>query len=641
MRVIMLLFKAPQRLVSGLLLLLTAAPALAVPTITATPNPIVIPEGQTVGKTTLTWDAGPNYSTARVWLQIDKGPDSLFAASARGSSDVTVTLGKPQTFKLYSGDGAQVLASITVTSQTYEPRSPIARVLPRDAVLKDNARSSPFTFFIQKVSATPDVSARGNYADIAFTTMEPSHAVVEVSTKPSSDFPDTTPAGRQPAPAFPPGTVTMSRNDMLGAKQSAHSFRMDGLGPNRTYYFVVTSTGADGRTYRYGDHFKTFDSRRVKLVFERVHFTYKDLNHGASDAPKPGIRADAFTNGLEGVTSTGPWCFPPDPSWASGLWPRDIPLADASGPPNWDVHIEAVTNSAADQLPIALQVSYWKDTIFGPECWTTAADTLDTTLGGTNQAGAGSFRLPLSPKQSTSESLASGLPGPWGLEFEAFGRYEVSYAKPTLFSDVVEIRGKRDVPIGGAYHNALITRFLQKKSGTAPLLIPTQLDLNALAAKGEALATADPRAAELRSRQPDIPTRRGFDIGMAASDGQTLPGPGKQRIHDALSRPEQGGFDIAAGYSLERNRNVALAAVGLAIAKADAAVQKARTADPDVLYWLGFDIASGIFGDPALGAQGNSASGPGSMRVRDSLSAPGQRGFNAAMAFHLSRHYKR
>src|SRR5260370_35527177 len=56
------------------------------------------------------------------------------------------------------------------------------------------------------------------------------------------------------------------------------------------------------------------------------------------------------------------------------------------------------------------------------------------------------------------------------------------------------------------------------------------IDLNALAAKGEAIANADPLSAELRNRQPDDPNRRGFDIGRAAAEGQTLPGPGKQKI---------------------------------------------------------------------------------------------------------------
>jgi len=165
------------------------------------------------------------------------------------------------------------------------------------------------------------------------------------------------------------------------------------------------------------------------------------------------------------------------------------------------------------------------------------------------------------------------------------------------------------------------------------------VDGDDLAARGEAIANQDPLAVELRYRQAEGPSRRGFDIGMAAAEGQTAPGPGKQRIQNSLSPAEQPGFNIAVTFSLERNRNADLAAKGAAIAAADPVVAEARTVDADVFYWLGFDIATGIFGDPTLGALGNTAMGPGSAKIRDALNASGQRGFNASVKFHLSRKY--
>ena len=84
----------------------------------------------------------------------------------------------------------------------------------------------------------------------------------------------------------------------------------------------------------------------------------------------------------------------------------------------------------------------------------------------------------------------------------------------------------------------------------------------------------------------------------------------------------------------------ALAAVGAAIAAQDPAVAEARNAEAGAFYQLGFDIASGLFGDPALGSAGNTVMGPGSEAIRNSLSAAGQRGFNASVAFHQSRDYK-
>ncbi len=162
-----------------------------------------------------------------------------------------------------------------------------------------------------------------------------------------------------------------------------------------------------------------------------------------------------------------------------------------------------------------------------------------------------------------------------------------------------------------------------------------------LETKGAVIANRDPLALMLRNQQPAGAARRGFDIGMAAAEGQTAPGPGKQRIHDSLGAVEQGGFDVAVAFSLERNRNSDLAAKGAAIAKVDPIVAAARTAEPDVFYRLGFDIATGIFGDKALGAKGDTAITPSSQKIRDSLSTPGQRGFDSSMKLHLSRKYKR
>ena len=80
-----------------------------------------------------------------------------------------------------------------------------------------------------------------------------------------------------------------------------------------------------------------------------------------------------------------------------------------------------------------------------------------------------------------------------------------------------------------------------------------------------------------------------------------------------------------------------LQAIGAAIAEVDSVIAESRNASNDVFYKLGFDIATGIFGDPALGAQGNTETGPGSLGIRDSLSRAGQRGFNDSVKLNLSR----
>lgn len=161
--------------------------------------------------------------------------------------------------------------------------------------------------------------------------------------------------------------------------------------------------------------------------------------------------------------------------------------------------------------------------------------------------------------------------------------------------------------------------------------------LDALAAKGETLTDNDPLATALRDHQPAGHVRRGFHIGMAVAEGQTAWGPGKQKILDVLPAPEQEGFKLAISYALDRNHYADLADIGFSIAKSDAAVSAARNQQPDARSKLGFDIASGIFGDPALGAKGPQFPTLQAVTIRGSLSAPAQRGFDASRTFHQSR----
>jgi hypothetical protein len=160
-----------------------------------------------------------------------------------------------------------------------------------------------------------------------------------------------------------------------------------------------------------------------------------------------------------------------------------------------------------------------------------------------------------------------------------------------------------------------------------------------LAPLGWSIANQDPLSEELRRRAHNDAARRGFDIGMAIAEHDTEMGPGKQAMHDGLTGIEQAAYDVAVSFLLQRNRNAKFAATGAAIARADPAVAQARKTEDDMFYWLGFDIATGIFGDPHQGAAGNTATGPGSLKIRDALNATAIRGFNAAVAYHLARHY--
>lgn len=83
-----------------------------------------------------------------------------------------------------------------------------------------------------------------------------------------------------------------------------------------------------------------------------------------------------------------------------------------------------------------------------------------------------------------------------------------------------------------------------------------------------------------------------------------------------------------------------LAAKGAEIAQADPTVNDARSVETDTSFQQGFDIATALFGDPALGAQGNTLMGPGSLAIRNGLDSSAQRGFDASVKLHFARSYR-
>jgi hypothetical protein len=180
---------------------------------------------------------------------------------------------------------------------------------------------------------------------------------------------------------------------------------------------------------------------------------------------------------------------------------------------------------------------------------------------------------------------------------------------------------------------------------TEPAPIALRRATSPKARRGRAIAEANPLVAAVRASQPEGPQRNGFDIGLGSWDGHTLDGPGKQALARSLTPEEQQGFADAGTFSLQWNNNADFAAKGAKIATVDPEVAAKRAAARGTppgglaagLYWLGFDIATGIFGDPKLGAQGNTVIGPGSQKIRATLGLDGQQGFNDSLAFNVVR----
>jgi hypothetical protein len=87
----------------------------ATPTIKAFPIAVTIPEGQSHGRTTLTWDGGPDHPDAEVWRKegVD-GEETLVVQQGKGTRSVTVELGKNYQFLLKDA-GQQIAKAVVLT----------------------------------------------------------------------------------------------------------------------------------------------------------------------------------------------------------------------------------------------------------------------------------------------------------------------------------------------------------------------------------------------------------------------------------------------------------------------------------------------------------------------------------------------
>ena len=94
-------------------------PPQAAPTITADPNPVMVPNGQASGTTTITWKAAPDYTYCEIYLSVDNGEWSEFARGPDGAKQTTIKLGSSYTFRMMVYEGQEgspkIIATLTVT----------------------------------------------------------------------------------------------------------------------------------------------------------------------------------------------------------------------------------------------------------------------------------------------------------------------------------------------------------------------------------------------------------------------------------------------------------------------------------------------------------------------------------------------
>jgi hypothetical protein len=284
---------------------LLASAAHAAPTITASPNPVTVPAGQTQGSTIITWDAEANRD-AEVWFKIDTAPETKFDGSDKGSKAAVIALAKKYVFKLYKDDrGDKLLASVTVTANVASTTPPPSGGTPPGS--GGTGGSNTGTSVISNVRVTPGY----NSVAISFT------AWPNLST-PAILFGKAPPvAGADGRYDFAPGQSVVAGvfNPALGGSNPAQGrYGMDSLNtgsmtlePGQTYYYLINAASVP-----YDPHFRDQRSgsfvtapRIVKVVWEKlfIHDDSDDLSTGegvfwfTANYGQPNARGFRYENG--------------------------------------------------------------------------------------------------------------------------------------------------------------------------------------------------------------------------------------------------------------------------------------------------------------------------------------------------------
>lgn len=91
------------------------------PTIIADSNPVMVPNGQDSGTTTITWKPGPDYTYCEIYLSVDNGKWSEFARSPDDAKTTTIKLGSSYTFRMMVYEGQEgtpkIITTLTVTAK--------------------------------------------------------------------------------------------------------------------------------------------------------------------------------------------------------------------------------------------------------------------------------------------------------------------------------------------------------------------------------------------------------------------------------------------------------------------------------------------------------------------------------------------
>ena len=91
------------------------------PTITASPNPVVVPGGQSSGGATITWTATPTYTYCEIYLSVNNGPWNEFGRGPAGSKTAAFKVGSSYNFRMMVYEGPQgtpkIIQTLLVTAK--------------------------------------------------------------------------------------------------------------------------------------------------------------------------------------------------------------------------------------------------------------------------------------------------------------------------------------------------------------------------------------------------------------------------------------------------------------------------------------------------------------------------------------------
>jgi hypothetical protein len=202
------------------------------PTLSADHNPVIVPDGQTSGQVTLTWDAGKG-STVEFYDSINGGPEfGPYVQPVAGSHTDTLVVGQAVTYRVYTAGKAQLLDTLTVT---------VIHPLDKPPAQVGDCNQG---FCISDVSVKQGFDQDGlAYLDFSWTTSDPAGAIVAVSKKPAISNVDGNEFAHVDGAAL--------QIERTGPKHSAH---IGNLAFSK-YYFVIEAIDANGNKVKhYGEY---------------------------------------------------------------------------------------------------------------------------------------------------------------------------------------------------------------------------------------------------------------------------------------------------------------------------------------------------------------------------------------------------